>query len=114
MTTEAELNGNGSPRQGGTSRPLLFILLIGGVLRLVLWQAFDGLSIHDDEEDYNALAVNLVEHGVLGYTAEEPASIRPPLYPAFLASVYFVFGTENHQAVRLVQAVLSLDRKSVV
>src|SRR4029079_4513034 len=35
-------------------------------------------------------------------------SLRPPLYPWLVAGVYEVFGVENWQAVRAVQAVISL------
>src|SRR5262249_22493792 len=38
----------------------------------------------------------------------ELVSLRPPLYPGFVAAIYAVCGLENHQAVRLIQAVLSL------
>jgi 4-amino-4-deoxy-L-arabinose transferase-like glycosyltransferase len=88
---------------------LLLILALGAAVRLGLWLAADGhpLSI-SDEYDYNALAINLAEHGEYAFTSGQPNSLRPPLYPALVSVVYRLFGAENFQAVRLVQAVLSL------
>src|SRR5207247_2626274 len=40
--------------------------------------------------------------------ARAPTSIRPPLYPALVAAVYWAAGAGNVSAVRLLQAVLSL------
>lgn len=90
-------------------RTLLFILLGGALIRLALWGWFAGLSPHIwDEKDYNAIANTLVEHGEFGLRPGDPTSIRPPLYPALVALVYQVCGANNFQAVRLLQAVLSL------
>jgi 4-amino-4-deoxy-L-arabinose transferase-like glycosyltransferase len=101
-------------------RPLLLILLAGAAVRLALWLAFDGIPINegDDEREYNLCAVHLAETGEYAYPAGKPAadgtpgfqpsSIRPPLYPALVAGVYALCGPENFQAVRLLQAGLSL------
>src|SRR5262249_31769482 len=61
-----------------------------------------------DEQQYNALALTLYRTGEFGFEEGTRTSIRPPLYPAFLAGCYHLFGPENWQAVRLVQAALSL------
>jgi 4-amino-4-deoxy-L-arabinose transferase-like glycosyltransferase len=88
---------------------LLLILALGAAVRLGLWRAADGQPLNiEDERDYNALAVNLVEHGEYAFTPGRPDSLRPPLYPALVAGVYRLFGLENYQAVRLLQAALSL------
>jgi 4-amino-4-deoxy-L-arabinose transferase-like glycosyltransferase len=88
---------------------LFLILALGAGVRLGLWVRFQKQALNvSDERDYNALAVNLVEHGEYALTSGEPDSLRPPLYPALVAVVYRVFGLENYQAVRLAQAVLSL------
>jgi 4-amino-4-deoxy-L-arabinose transferase-like glycosyltransferase len=93
----------------GRPGPLVTILVLGGLLRLVLWLWFDGQSIHIwDEREYNQLAVNLLQSGQFAFEPGIATSLRPPLYPAFLAAVYGVFGLENFQAVRLLQAGLSL------
>lgn len=90
-------------------RPLVILLVAGGLVRLgLLWLfAGQGLSIAD-ERDYNSLAVSLVERQEFGYYPGKLASLRPPLYPAFVAGIYTVFGLENYQAVRAVQCLLSL------
>jgi 4-amino-4-deoxy-L-arabinose transferase-like glycosyltransferase len=93
----------------GQLLPLLLILLAGALVRVGLWTWFQDLPIRiHDERDYNALAINLVEHGEYAYILGVPASLRPPLYPALVAGVYAAFGVENLQAVRKVQIVLSL------
>lgn len=90
------------------------MLLAGAVLRLLLWICFQDVPLHVwDEREYDDLAKNLVQHGQ--YTFTEPGypkvpstSLRPPLYPAFLAGVYQIFDIQNYQAVRLIQAMLGL------
>jgi hypothetical protein len=100
------------PASGGersTSRAILLLLAAGALVRLALWGQFQdvGLPIWD-ENDYNILAKSLVEHGEFGFEPGLPTSLRPPLYPAMVAGVYSLFGVENFQAVRLLQATLSL------
>jgi len=91
------------------NKPLFVILFAGALVRLVLWFEFQGLNtLHDDEREYNAIAKNLVEHGEFAVSPGSLTSIRPPLYPAFLAGVYSLAGVENYQAVRFLQAVISL------
>jgi 4-amino-4-deoxy-L-arabinose transferase-like glycosyltransferase len=93
----------------GTRRALFWILVSGAVLRLALWTWFQDLPPHIwDEQEYNQLAVRLVTHGDYASDSGELVSLRPPLYPAFVASIYAVCGLENYQAVRFVQALLSL------
>ena len=96
-------------RPAGRLKPLLLILVLGAAVRLGLWLAAAGQPlIISDERDYNALAINLAEHGEYAFTLGRPDSLRPPLYPALVSVVYRLFGTENFQAVRLLQAILSL------
>jgi 4-amino-4-deoxy-L-arabinose transferase-like glycosyltransferase len=88
---------------------LVLILAVGAVLRLGLWMWFQGLPLNiEDEQDYNRLACMLVEHREYAFEPGKPTSLRPPLYPALVAGVYRLFGLENYQAVRLLQAILSL------
>jgi 4-amino-4-deoxy-L-arabinose transferase-like glycosyltransferase len=88
---------------------LLGILLIGLVVRIGLWLWFSPLPLHiGDEKEYDQLGRNLLEHGELTYKPGVPTSLRPPLYPLFVAGIYAVTGAGNYQAVRLVQALLSL------
>jgi 4-amino-4-deoxy-L-arabinose transferase-like glycosyltransferase len=88
---------------------LLVILGLGLAVRLGLWAWFAPLAPRvADEWDYNRLACNLVQYGEYSFEPGRPDSLRPPLYPAVVAGVYQVFGVENYQAVRLLQAFLSL------
>jgi 4-amino-4-deoxy-L-arabinose transferase-like glycosyltransferase len=90
-------------------RQLTTVLLIGALVRLLLIVWFHGQPVYiADAKEYNAIALNLFEHGEFAVTPGQPTSIRPPLYPALLAGIYRVMGAENHTAVRVVQAVLSL------
>src|SRR5579862_8832872 len=89
--------------------PLVVILLGGAVVRIALWSWFQGLPIAiQDEKDYNLLALNLVEFGEYCFEPGTLTALRPPLYPFLVAGVYKAFGLENYQAVRLLQAALSL------
>lgn len=107
-----------APRQAaaaGSLRTLWLILAAGAVLRLALWLWYAPLPIgQDDEKDYNALAISLVTRGEFGYSPGRLSSLRPPLYPALVAATYAVCGTENYQAVRLVQMLLGLLTVGVV
>lgn len=70
-----------------------------------------------DAKEYHTLATSLVEgrgyawppggskHGYYPLP-EGPTSSRSPLYPAFLAAVYRVWGVGNYTAARLVQCVI--------
>lgn len=98
-----------APSAAGIGWTLLLIVLAGVALRLALWCWFGGIGLRIwDERDYDALATSLVVRGEYGFRPGEPVSIRPPLYPAFLAGVYEVFGLGSFQAVRLLQAAVSL------
>ena len=91
------------------SAPLWWILLLGGCLRIALSAWFQDEPIHIwDEQDYNRIAVNLVQWNEFALYRGTPTSLRPPLYPIALAAVYRAFGIENFQAVRLLQVGLSL------
>ena len=89
--------------------PLYLILIAGAILRLALWGWFEGRPLNIvDEQEYNAIARNLAEHGEFAFQLGQPTTIRPPLYPAAVAGIYRLFGVDNFQAVRFCQAVLSL------
>jgi 4-amino-4-deoxy-L-arabinose transferase-like glycosyltransferase len=89
-------------------RLLALIILSGAIVRLLLWGHFKGVTLHDDERDYNAIAVHLVQNGQFALLPGLRTSIRPPLYPVFVAGIYEVCGLQNFQAVRLVQVAMSL------
>lgn len=57
---------------------------------------------------YSNIAVSLLEgHGFVGKPNGEPILWRGPLYPAFLAMVYGLWGRENVSAVLITQGVLA-------
>jgi 4-amino-4-deoxy-L-arabinose transferase-like glycosyltransferase len=88
---------------------LLGIALVAGLLvRAAVLAQTAGLGTPIiDEQHYTQLAGNLLHGYGFSWGPERPTSIRPPLYPAFVAAVWSVAGEGNHQAVRLVQIVLS-------
>jgi 4-amino-4-deoxy-L-arabinose transferase-like glycosyltransferase len=84
-------------------------LLAGILVRFALWLWLCHEPLHIwDEQDYNRIAKNLVEDEEFSYFPGKRTSIRPPLFPAFVAGVYRLFGQDNYAAVRLIQAGLSL------
>lgn len=96
-------------------KQFLTLLIVGFVVRLALWLWCAELPIQiEDEQHYNALAVNLVKRHEFSLTAGELTSLRPPLYPAFVAAVYSLFGLEAFAAVRFIQLLLSLATVVVV
>jgi 4-amino-4-deoxy-L-arabinose transferase-like glycosyltransferase len=95
-------------------RPLVFLLAIGLGLRLAALPAVSGLDARIlDEQDYLTLAASLAD-GRGFATAGGPTSLRPPLYPAFIAGVWTVTGTRSLQAVRVAQFGLALLTTLVV
>jgi 4-amino-4-deoxy-L-arabinose transferase-like glycosyltransferase len=77
-------------------------------VRVVIWLALEPVGLFGDERDYNALAVGLVLRHEYASQPGVPTSLRPPLYPFFLAGVYSLAGVENFPAVRLAQLGISL------
>jgi 4-amino-4-deoxy-L-arabinose transferase-like glycosyltransferase len=91
------------------------ILALGVVLRASLLWWFVGQPLYiEDERSYNEIAVSLVQHGSFATASGELTSLRPPLYPAFLAATYAAFGLENYQAARAIQAIISLANAILV
>lgn len=87
---------------------LLVILVVSALLRTGLWWTWRHEPIHPgDEVHYHELAQNLVE-GRLFWLEGQPCSMRPPLYPLFVAGIYLLFGVGSFQAVRAAQAILGL------
>ena len=85
---------------------LLAVLALAAALRfllLLLWSP----ELTGDEVDYYRLAHSLIDGR--GYISPqgEPTSLRPPLYPAFVAAGYALSGGAV-QGVRLLQATLDV------
>lgn len=84
---------------------LTFLLLVALVVRLVAIHALAQPPVRD-ELDYHRLAVGLLAGGGYGLEPGRPTTFIPPLYPAFLAAVYLVFG-EDYRAAWYAQALLN-------
>src|SRR5215471_21380913 len=83
--------------------------LAGLALRLFLVLRFP--AVVDDSRLYADIARNWLEHGVYGITnsgAIVPTLSRLPGYPAFLAAIFSLFGSDNFRAVMIVQVVFDL------
>ena len=92
-----------------TVRQLLVCLLVLGlVIRAALVIGVRDVGIHtDDERDYVTLAASLLDGHGFGFDGRL-TSIRPPLYPAFVAAVWSVAPARSYQSVRVAQIGLSL------
>ena len=88
---------------------LLLVLAIGLALRLGLLVFFwDQPLTIVDENHYQQIAENLLNHHEFARKAGQPTAIRPPLYPLFLSAIYFVTGGIDSNAIRIAQILLSL------
>ena len=83
--------------------------LVGLGLRLLFVLRFP--AVVDDSRLYADIAKNWLQHGIYGVTDSgqiAPTLSRLPGYPAFLAAIFAVFGTDNFRAVLLVQLLFDL------
>lgn len=87
----------------------MIIAVAGLLLRLALWWFnHDSPPQAGDAQDYDGIATRLVERGEFVSQSGRPTSIRPPLYPAFVASIYRLAGVHNYAAVYAIQSLLNL------
>jgi hypothetical protein len=92
-----------------TKAALVTLLVVGALVRLGLIFVFAGQEPEIvDAQDYNRLAIGLVETGEYRDASGNLTSLRPPFYPLLVAGLYQCFGLENYRAVRVAQAILSL------
>ncbi len=85
------------------------LLLVAAFSFRVVLARFYVNDTSDDGKVYAQLARNLLEQRVYSHESEPPYSpslIRLPGYPLFLAGVYSLFGHDDDDAVRIVQAVV--------
>jgi Dolichyl-phosphate-mannose-protein mannosyltransferase len=78
-------------------------------LRLFFFIYFPAVT--DDSRTYADLATNWLQHGVYGQTELTeivPTDTRLPGYPAFLAGIFWLFGSGNLRAVLLTQILVDL------
>lgn len=59
-----------------------------------------------DAPSWNGVALNLLDKKGFLEPSGEPTSVRPPVYPLFLATIYSIFGV-NYKVVYIIQSVLS-------
>ncbi len=79
------------------------------VLRLIFIFRFP--SVTTDSFIYGDIAKNWLQHGIYGITNSGeiiPTYIRVPGYPAFLATVFAIFGVEHYRAVLMVQMFIDI------
>ena len=87
----------------GGRRVLAVAVVAGLILRgVILWQTQALGTQIGDEKDYSQLAGNILRGNGLAWDSSHPTSIRPPLYPGMVASVWAFASADNLQAVRLV------------
>jgi 4-amino-4-deoxy-L-arabinose transferase-like glycosyltransferase len=97
-------------RSDSDSRWLLWVIIGAGLLvRLLLLYTTreTGLMIVD-EQHYHTLAVNLLHGYGFAWEPGRLTSMRPPLFPAFMATVWSITGTESVIVMRLAQMIVSL------
>lgn len=82
---------------------LLFSLAV--TLRLAYVSAYPQLALQADSLDYDRLARSVLASEGLVDPHGEPETLRAPLYPLFVAGVYWIT-TPDAQQVRVIQAVL--------
>lgn len=82
-----------------------FIFILAFSVRLIYIYTSPDI-LESDEIQHDKLAMRLME--AKGYVNSEgvPTSYRPPLYPAFLALIYKIFG-HNYFIARIIQAIIS-------
>src|SRR5260370_3577990 len=78
-------------------------------LRLFFLLRFPGVVT--DSFIYGDIAKNWLRHGIYGLSGADgisPTYIRLPGYPAFLAFIFAIFGTDHYRAALTVQVLVDL------
>ena len=91
------------------ARFFVFWLVVALGLGLLFVFRFPGVV--DDSRLYADIAKNWLHHGVYGITNSGkimPTLSRLPGYPAFLAVIFAIFGSDNFRAVLLIQVLFDL------
>src|SRR5580698_8914003 len=93
-------------------RQARFFLAAGAAaLCLRLFFVFRFPAVVDDSRLYANIAENWLLHGIYGVTNSGvimPTLSRLPGYPAFLAAIFAIFGSNNFRAVLLIQTLFDL------
>ncbi|MCU1272492.1 MAG: hypothetical protein JWN74_3786 [Acidobacteriaceae bacterium] len=88
-----------------------FLLFSAAALLLRLFFIFRFPGVVTDSFVYGDIAKNWLQHGIYGLSGPDeisPTYIRLPGYPAFLAFIFAIFGTEHYRAVLLAQMFVDL------
>jgi 4-amino-4-deoxy-L-arabinose transferase-like glycosyltransferase len=87
---------------GPSTRALAYIVGLAVLVRLVLvWNVTNVPTRIEDERHYYQLAANIFEGHGLAWGPNRPTSIRPPLYPAFVASLWALTVPYSLEPIRL-------------
>jgi len=99
-----------------TNRQVLVVaLLVGLAVRgAILSQTTHLGTPIMDEQQYSQIARNIDAGNGFAWGPGAPTSIRPPLYPAMLAGAWKALGSENLQAIRALQILMSLATAALV
>ncbi|MFH1287895.1 MAG: glycosyltransferase family 39 protein [bacterium] len=86
-------------------KTIIFIFFFTVIIRFLYVYYFSGFTTLPgmDEIFYDKVAVNIVDG--LGFVVKEgiPTTKKPPIYPYFLALIYFLFGKGNFLALKITQ-----------
>ena len=85
---------------------LFFGIFFGILIRLGMFLFVELNFLFGDTETYIQGSTNILEYGTFG-VQNLPTVYRPPLYPFFMASIFFVLG-ESFFSVQAIQIFLSL------
>lgn len=92
-----------------TKRAFLGVIGAALLLKLVLVWASHGVGLQiEDEQDYARIATNITEGNGFAHGPGLPTSIRPPLYPGFVAAIWSLSGSRSLEAVRIAQVAVSI------
>lgn len=90
-------------------RAMLIFLIVLAISSGVFWgwkHFGQPLPIGADEDFYSRVALSYLEPDSFNYEAEVFHAPIEPLYPAFIAGIYKIFGKNNFDAVRFIQLLL--------
>lgn len=105
---------NSPGRQDGR-RLLRVAIVLGLILRAGIFLETRTLGTEiGDERSYVQLATNILQGHGFADGPGRPTSLRPPLYPALVAAIWSVAGSDNLQAVRFADILLALLTTALV
>ncbi|WP_170064731.1 ArnT family glycosyltransferase [Caldimonas caldifontis] len=88
------------------ARRLMWIVVAAVLLRLI-WALLIPVVPLSDSAGYDIFARNLVEHGVFGWTPEQPFAFWPPGTSFLYAAMYWVFGY-GHTSLIVLHILISV------